>query len=197
MQLELSCDRLTGAVESQCEPLAELSHATPLAASASKCQLHLEGVFGRGLAMVVAAKKTRVFVVDDEESIALTIAMILRGYGFDARFFTHANEALQAALVDCPQLLVTDVLMPELTGFDLAAKIQEINPSCKVLLFTGQPGRGRLLFKTEAADLGFELLEKPVHPSVLVAKVQRLMPTQPAGRLPRPAAGKSATKSYR
>lgn len=147
--------------------------------------------------MAVAAKKTRVFVVDDEESIAWTLAMILKSFGFDARFFTHPNEALAAALMNCPHLLVTDVLMPEMTGFDLAAKIQELNPSCKVLLFTGQPGRGRLLFKTEAADRGFELLEKPVHPSIFVAKVRRLMPTPPAARLPRPATGKSTTKSYR
>jgi PleD family two-component response regulator len=52
--------------------------------------------------------------------IAATLAMILKTSGFDARSFTNPLEALTAADAAPPQLLITDVVMPEMLGTDLA-----------------------------------------------------------------------------
>ena len=61
----------------------------------------------------------RVFVVDDEPVIASTLAAILRMNGFSARFFTCPLEALAAARSESPDLVISDVAMPGISGIDL------------------------------------------------------------------------------
>src|ERR1700734_809637 len=78
-----------------------------------------------------------VYVVDDEEVIATTLAMILRKSGFEAKAFTQPLEALRAAELRCPDFLVTDVAMPVMNGIDLAIQFKAIYPRCRVLLFSG------------------------------------------------------------
>lgn len=118
-------------------------------------------------------KPLRVFVVDDEDVIASTLAMILRFQGgFHARSFTNPIEALQAARLDTPDLLITDVVMPELSGIDLAIQLREFCPDCKVLLFSGQAATAQLLESAGKDGYTFEILMKPVHPADLLAKIQ-------------------------
>jgi FixJ family two-component response regulator len=117
-------------------------------------------------------RQTRVFVVDDEASIASTLATILRIHGFDARAFTEPLAALSAARLECPELLISDVLMPLLSGIELAIQMQRHCPECRVLLFSGQAGNSELL---QAARDGhdFEFLTKPVHPKVLLERIKK------------------------
>ncbi len=118
-------------------------------------------------------KPLRVFVVDDEDVIASSMAMILRFQGgFHARSFTDPLAALTAAKGDPPDLLISDVVMPELSGIDLAIQIREFCPNCKVLLFSGQAATNQLLESAAHAGYRFEILMKPVHPADLLAKIQ-------------------------
>lgn len=127
----------------------------------------------RTFAMPELHKPLRVFVVDDEDVIASTLAMILRFQGgFHARSFTNPLEALQAAKLDAPDLLISDVVMPELSGIDLAIQLRESCPGCKVLLFSGQAASTQLLESARQAGYHFEILMKPVHPADLLAKIQ-------------------------
>ena len=114
----------------------------------------------------------RVFVVDDERVIASTLAMILCHQGFDATPFTAPLEALKAARSNAPDLLISDVVMPELSGVDLAIQVKEQCPDCRVLLFSGQAATANLLKDARAAGHDFELLTKPVHPADLLARIQ-------------------------
>ena len=113
----------------------------------------------------------RVFVVDDEHVIAATLATILHMNGFSARFFTNPVEALAAARLDAPDLLVSDVSMPGLSGVDLAIQIKAQYPACKILLFSGQATTLDLLKDARAQGHNFQLLQKPVHPSVMLSRV--------------------------
>lgn len=121
------------------------------------------------------ASQLRVFVVDDEDVIASTLAMILRFQGgFHATSFTNPLAALQAAADDVPDLLISDVVMPGLTGIDLAIQLQDQCPQCKVLLFSGQAATSHMLESVRARGYDFQLLLKPVHPADLLAKIQDL-----------------------
>jgi len=115
----------------------------------------------------------RIFVVDDEPIIASSLGMILRQHGYDAKSFTEPLEALRAARSDIPDLLITDVAMPELSGIELAIRVQAICPECKVLLFSGQAGTANLLETARSEGHDFELLVKPVHPTDLLTKLER------------------------
>ncbi len=115
----------------------------------------------------------RVFVVDDEDVIASSLAMILRFQGgFHARSFTDPLEALRAVRLDAPDLLISDVVMPELSGIDLAIQLRECCPECRVLLFSGQAATAQLLESAGKMGYTFEILMKPVHPADLLAKIQ-------------------------
>ncbi len=117
----------------------------------------------------------RVFVVDDEDVIASTLAMILRLQGgFHARSFTEPLDALEAARLEAPDLLITDVVMPVLSGIELAIQFREHCPNCKVLLFSGTAATAHLLEAARANGHDFELLLKPVHPADLLTKIRNL-----------------------
>ncbi|MGD0730046.1 MAG: response regulator [Terracidiphilus sp.] len=124
-----------------------------------------------------------VFVVDDEDVIATTLALILRLQGgFRARSFNNPLEALEAARLEAPDLLITDVVMPQLSGIDLAIQIREYCPDCKVLLFSGQAATAHMLEAARQNGHAFEILLKPVHPADLLIKIRNL--TEPESSLP-------------
>lgn len=116
--------------------------------------------------------KFRIFVVDDEFVIATTLATILQRSGFEAISFTEPMKALDAAREKAPDLLISDVVMPVLSGVDLAIKIKTECPGCKVLLFSGQAATADLLDAARRDGHDFELLSKPIHPSEFLLKVK-------------------------
>lgn len=124
--------------------------------------------------MTLEQKEPRVFVVDDEGTIANTLAMILRMRGFECRAFTLPHEALQVALETPPDLLITDVVMPLMSGIELAIQMCEHCPNCKVLLFSGQAATADLLHTARTGGHQFELLTKPVHPADLLDKIREV-----------------------
>lgn len=117
----------------------------------------------------------RVFVVDDEPVIATTLGVILRQQGFEAHSFNLPLEALQAAREKAPDLLISDVVMPLLSGIELAIQLREFCPNCKVLLFSGQAATAGMLESARAAGHDFEVLAKPVHPTDLLKKIRTVI----------------------
>lgn len=119
--------------------------------------------------------KRRIFVVDDETTIANTLALILQSFKYDAVAFTDPLEALYAAEVNCPDLLLTDVMMPQLNGVDLGVQFKAIHPECKVLLFSGNTKTSEVVENAAHKGHSFELLAKPVHPNDLVEAIEALL----------------------
>jgi DNA-binding response OmpR family regulator len=116
----------------------------------------------------------RIFVVDDEHVIASTLAAILQRNGFSAKFFTCPLEALKAARLQAPDLLISDVVMPGISGVDLAIQMRAQYPACKILLFSGQATTMDLLEDARSQGHDFQLLQKPVHPSVMLSRIGAL-----------------------
>jgi len=124
-----------------------------------------------GTYLLQSNKQIRIFVVDDEFIIASSLGLILRQKGFDAISFTAPREALEAARSQAPDLLISDVAMPHVSGFDLAIQIQKQCPDCRVLLFSGQAVTAGMLEAARASGHNFEILSKPIHPTDLLARI--------------------------
>jgi DNA-binding NtrC family response regulator len=122
-----------------------------------------------------ATASTRVFVVDDEPIIATTLAMILNASGFDSESFTDPLEALKASNSEQPDLLISDVHMPQMFGIELAVQVMEKNPRCKVLLFSGQASTTKLLEKARTQGNDFTLLAKPIQPDQLLREIGKIL----------------------
>lgn len=122
-----------------------------------------------------AKLKACVFVVDNESVIASTLELILRKQGLDAHSFADPITALKAAQSKSPDLLVTDVAMPQMNGVDLAMRIKQDYPNCKILFLTASVTILDLLAEVEAAGHDFVLVDKPVHPAILIGAIQKTL----------------------
>lgn len=110
----------------------------------------------------------KILVVDDEKLIADTISEILKGAGFHVVTAYDGWEALQSAGRFRPDYLLSDVLMPQMNGVELAVAIQKMHPAAKILLFSGQAGISEILLSGQQQGLKYELIAKPIHPLKLI-----------------------------
>jgi CheY-like chemotaxis protein len=110
----------------------------------------------------------RVLIVDDEKIIGETLASIFTKRGYEARVAQSAEEAVEVLAEWQPDLAILDVRLPTMNGIDLAIALKNSHPACRVLLFSGYPNTADLLAQAEADGHLFEVLAKPVHPTVML-----------------------------
>lgn len=115
--------------------------------------------------------KPRILVVDDEHVIADTLALILNKSGFKTEAAYSGEEAVEAAKSIRPDFLISDIIMPGITGIEAAIRISGSLPGCRVLLFSGNTATADLLDKAFASGHRFETLLKPVHPRDLLDRL--------------------------
>jgi CheY-like chemotaxis protein len=116
-----------------------------------------------------------VLVVDDERLIADTLTAILEEHGFVAIAAYNGEEGLQTARTLRPDIVISDVLMPGISGIEMAIRVKEVLDATKVVLLSGQASTAQLIQQAANAGHHFELLAKPIHPEELVSKLKQLM----------------------
>ena len=114
------------------------------------------------------AQQPRILVVDDESVIADTIVQILNRSGFVARAAYNGTQAIEEARKHCPELVLSDVMMPAIDGVETAIAIRELCPGTRIVLFSGQAATVDILAGAEKRGHTFELLAKPIHPTLLI-----------------------------
>lgn len=122
--------------------------------------------------------KLDVLIVDDEQTIADTLAVILSRSGFSVRTAYDGKAAFEIAKQDPPTLVISDVVMPEMTGVELAIALKNKIPQCRILLFSGQAATADLLERARAEGHEFAIVSKPIHPKDLIRRVSEYL--QPA-----------------
>ncbi len=122
----------------------------------------------------------RVLVVDDERAILETVEILLRGEGFDATVFQSAREALDRFDEIKPDVVLSDIRMPGVTGLELLAAVRERDPEVPVILMTAQAS---LQSAVKAVNEGaFYYLQKPFSNDELVLLVRRAADTRRLSR---------------
>jgi CheY-like chemotaxis protein len=122
-----------------------------------------------------SSRKQRVLVVDDEQLIAESLKDILTRAGFDTVFALSGTEAIALAEQICPDIVISDVIMPDLDGVQTAIRIRRACPDARILLFSGQAATSDILERARAEGHDFDLLPKPIHPARLIAVITKLM----------------------
>lgn len=112
--------------------------------------------------------KPKVLVIDDDPNNADTLAMVLNVSGFLATAVYSGEHGLELAQQGSFEHLVTDVVMPGMNGIDSAIAIRQVLPACHVLLISGNNDTAKLLANAEALGHQFEILPKPIHPTVML-----------------------------
>jgi CheY-like chemotaxis protein len=122
-----------------------------------------------------SSKKQRILVVDDEELIAHSLRDILTPAGFDTVCALSGTEAIEVAEEICPDIVISDVIMPDLDGVQTDIRIKRACQTARILLFSGQSATSDLLQRARAEGHTFDLLPKPIHPARLIAALHKLM----------------------
>jgi len=121
------------------------------------------------------AGEATILLVEDEDALREVVRRILAGNGYRVITAANGEEALAAAAEQAEQidLLLTDVVMPQMHGPDLAEQIQRVRPSIKVMFMSGfaQP----ILDSGGSLDAGVTLVEKPFSGPTLLAKVSQVL----------------------
>ena len=110
----------------------------------------------------------RILVVDDERLIADTIVQILNRNGFIAEAAYSGSRAIELARLYCPELVLSDVMMPNVDGVEAAIAIRGHCPDTRIVLFSGQAATVEILARARERGFDFELLPKPIHPTQLI-----------------------------
>lgn len=121
-----------------------------------------------------------VLIVDDERMIADSLSLILKLHGYSVAAAYNGEQALERSQENPPDLLITDVVMPGINGFDLAVLIKQSYPNCRTILFSGHANSADFLEMAHKAGHSFEVLTKPVHPSEILDRVKHLCTSRPA-----------------
>jgi len=113
----------------------------------------------------------RVLVVEDDESLRNMITTLLESVGYHVLAAATAESAVRIlqSLEGTLELLVTDILLPDLNGVELAALFKKSRPDLRVLLMSGYTGAFIEHYKT--IDPNVKLLEKPFSRRALLATI--------------------------
>ncbi len=115
---------------------------------------------------------TRVLLIDDDERLNALVTTYLGRFGFAARAFTHPEQGLRALKNDPPDIVVLDVMLPDMDGFALCRKIREFS-RIPIIMLTA---RGDVTDRIVGLELGADdYLPKPFEPRELVARMQAVL----------------------
>lgn len=120
-----------------------------------------------------------ILVVDDEPMIREGLKVALEMEGHKAITASDGNEAMRMLNEANPQLVITDIIMPESDGIEVICNVKEINPDIKILAISGG---GRISAKDHlkiAKQLGATgILAKPFSTEDLICEINKLFEEQ-------------------
>ena len=140
----------------------------------------LKEVAKEDVVILPAKEPPVVLIVDDEKVIADTLSIILTHAGFITMTAYDGVTALRMANEIIPALVISDVVMPGISGVELAIMLKQSIPDIKILLFSGQASTVDLLEKARQSGHHFTALTKPVHPTDMLRRISEcLAPHKP------------------
>jgi DNA-binding response OmpR family regulator len=116
--------------------------------------------------------KTHILLVDDDEALSALLVEYLGRFDMTVATAAHAQEAFRLLRTDPPDVLVLDVMLPGMNGFDVCRKVRETSRLPIVML----TARGDVTDRVVGLELGADdYVPKPFEPRELVARIQAVL----------------------
>ena len=132
-----------------------------------------------------------ILLVEDEARTRNAFADALRNESHEVIQAADGDQALFLLCKYHVDLIITDVVMPRLNGFDLIGKIRAVCPDVPILIISAYASQ----YSEKIPDKKAKFLKKPIDPPELIAAVQRLLPTPRSKiRSKTPRSARSPTK---
>ncbi|HZQ48437.1 MAG TPA: response regulator transcription factor [Verrucomicrobiae bacterium] len=132
--------------------------------------------------------KTKILVVEDDPHILLGLEEVLKSEAYEVAVCNRGDRAIEAFNQHRPSLIVLDVMLPGLSGYDICKQLRAKNITTPILMLTA---KGQEIDKVVGLDLGADdYMTKPFGVRELLARIQALL-----RRAPRPIASAADAES--
>src|SRR5215470_6401092 len=130
---------------------------------------------GRGGCLTILGgwKMAKIILAEDDNDMRRFLVKALQNAGYDVISFDNGLSAYQRLREEPFELLLTDIVMPEMDGIELARRASELDPDIKIMFITGFAAVA--LNSDSAAPKNAKVLSKPVHLRELVNEVQKML----------------------
>jgi|SoiMetStandDraft_5_1073268.scaffolds.fasta_scaffold519374_2 DNA-binding response OmpR family regulator len=115
----------------------------------------------------------RILLVDDTPEVLQFLEARLRSLGFTTRIVHNGAQAIEAVAGDRPDLVVMDISMPEINGYQACREIKRLAANLPVLVLTAKTDPAHKFWALESGADDF--LTKPIDPAVVVQHVRTLL----------------------
>ena len=118
------------------------------------------------------ANKKKIVVIDDDEKLNQLLSDYLSRFGFQVITHTHPRKGLNAIKTQRPELIILDIMLPDMDGFEVCKQIRR-EYSIPIIMLTA---RGEVTDRIVGLELGADdYLPKPFEPRELVARIQSIL----------------------
>jgi YesN/AraC family two-component response regulator len=122
----------------------------------------------------------RILLIDDDESVRTILYLTLSHHGHNVMEASNGKEGLDLFRSTSPDLVITDIVMPEKEGFEVLMKIRKRNPALKVIAISGGGLHNAAHYLHTAKLLGAaKVLAKPFSNEALMTAVNELLGLPP------------------
>jgi len=115
----------------------------------------------------------KILLAEDDVDMRRFLVKALQNAGFDVISYDNGLSAYQRLREEPFELLLTDIVMPEMDGIELARRAAELDPDIKIMFITGFAAVA--LAAGESAPAGAKVLSKPIHLREIVTEVEKMM----------------------
>jgi twitching motility two-component system response regulator PilG len=119
--------------------------------------------------------KQKILIVEDEESLLKLESILLTSKGYDVRGVSNGQLALDAIKEDCPDLVLLDIMLPEIDGFEVCQRIKA-DPATKdipVIMLTAKKSREDM---ARGEQVGADwYITKPFKSAMVIETIQRFL----------------------
>lgn len=128
----------------------------------------------------MASQKQKIVIVDDETSFLSIFTKALENAGFEVKGFSDPKEAILKIPAEKPNLILLDISMPEINGFEVFEKLKKDlkENACKIIFLTnlGETVAGTAVDELYAKDIGANgYLKKTDDLNYFVKKIQEIL----------------------
>jgi len=123
-----------------------------------------------------------VLIIDDDPAVQNVFSQFLEETNYSVEYALDGKEGLKKMLQHTPDLIITDILMPEMTGLEVMQNIRDHHPELPVIAISGGMRRSSINVLPLAKRFGAcKALEKPISRDTLLQAIEELLPDSVKG----------------
>jgi CheY-like chemotaxis protein len=118
----------------------------------------------------------KILIIDDDSLVRDTLLRILQRKGYEVLVAADGRQGVQVYRGENPDLVITDIIMPEKEGLETIREIRSTRADAKIIAISGGARLGNMDYLEMAGKLGAsEIIAKPFDPSELITLVSRCL----------------------